>query len=214
MKTEPTPPLAAVDQPRLVRPRRETPKWSRLGKLLDEIHRQADNEAIYAGFVHGNTKRLDAALERIQKAATDARAILRPNVKHVHPLPAAVEDDAGKEVHTTEDAADTAAGSGLHDATCCASWNPPETAPKDGTMIIGDFGWEYARLAIWSGKDKCWKTPELYKPYDDEDDYDCYFESEGDCNFLRWMPFPGKLRDEIIQHNVESIHPHHDNEKQ
>lgn len=63
----------------LVRPRRETPKWSLLGELLDEIHSQADNEAIYAGFVHGNTKRLDAALERIQKAATEARAILRPN---------------------------------------------------------------------------------------------------------------------------------------
>jgi len=64
---------------RIVRPRRETPKWLLLGKLLDEIHSQADNEAIYHGFVHGKTQRLDAALERIQKAATEARAILRPN---------------------------------------------------------------------------------------------------------------------------------------
>jgi NTP pyrophosphatase (non-canonical NTP hydrolase) len=81
------------------------------------------------------------------------------------------------------------------------SWNPPETAPKDGTMIIGDFGWKDARLAVWSGKDECWKTPEIRKTHDDEEDYESYFESEGDCDFLRWMPFPGKLRDEIIPHN-------------
>lgn len=67
---------------RLVRPRRETPKWLRLGSLLDEIHRQADDEAIHQGFVHGKTSRLDAALERIQKAATEARAILRPTVNN------------------------------------------------------------------------------------------------------------------------------------
>ena len=86
------------------------------------------------------------------------------------------------------------------DGTAC--WNPPETAPKDGTMIIGDFGWKHARLAVWSGKDECWKTPEIYKPYEDEEDYECYFESEGDCDFLRWMPFPGKLRNEIIPRNA------------
>lgn len=75
------PAAPAVDQQRLVRPRRETPKWKRLARLLDEIHTQSDNEAIHAGFVRGDTKRLDAALERIQKAATEARAILRPNDK-------------------------------------------------------------------------------------------------------------------------------------
>jgi hypothetical protein len=74
-----------VDERRIVRPRRETPKWILLGNLLDEVRSQADNEAIHAGFVHGNTKRLDAALERIQKAATEARAILRPNDKMEQP---------------------------------------------------------------------------------------------------------------------------------
>ncbi len=36
----------------------------------------------------------------------------------VHPLPAAAEDELGVEVQTTMDVANTAAGSGLHDADC------------------------------------------------------------------------------------------------
>ena len=81
---------------RLVRPRRETPKWLRLGNLLDEIHRQADDEAIHQGFVHGKTRRLDAALERIQKAATEAREILRPNAKSAGDPPTRTSTEANQ----------------------------------------------------------------------------------------------------------------------
>lgn len=64
---------------RLVRPRRETTKWSRLARLLDEILTQADYNAIHQGFVRGKTRELDAALSRIIYAATEAKKLLRPN---------------------------------------------------------------------------------------------------------------------------------------
>jgi len=41
-----------------------------------------------------------------------------PNVELVHPLPAWAEDELGVEVQTTEYTANTAAGSGLHEASC------------------------------------------------------------------------------------------------
>jgi hypothetical protein len=43
--------------------------------------------------------------------------IIPDNGKHVHPLPAWAEDELGANGHNTTDAANTAAGSGLHDAT-------------------------------------------------------------------------------------------------
>lgn len=72
-------PAAIGSDRRLVRPRRKSPNWKRLWCLLDEIFSDADNEAICQGFVKGKTKRLDAALARIEKAANEARQILRPN---------------------------------------------------------------------------------------------------------------------------------------
>jgi hypothetical protein len=53
-----------------------------------------------------------------------------PNVEHVHPLPATGEDAHGVWVQTTMDAANTAAGSGLHDASCSASSFDGKTLPK------------------------------------------------------------------------------------
>jgi len=46
---------------------------------------------------------------------------IQHNGEHVHPLPAAREDELGVVVQTTIDAANSAAGSGLHDADCSPS---------------------------------------------------------------------------------------------
>lgn len=62
----------------LVRPRRESRAWLRLGRLLNDIH-DAQEHAIHAGFCHGKTKRLDWELARLIDAATEARSLLRPN---------------------------------------------------------------------------------------------------------------------------------------
>jgi len=43
---------------------------------------------------------------------------IQENGEHVHPLPATAEDELGVVVQTTTTAANTAAGSGLHDADC------------------------------------------------------------------------------------------------
>lgn len=40
------------------------------------------------------------------------------NVELVHPLPASAEDELGVDIQITEDAANKAAGSGLHEASC------------------------------------------------------------------------------------------------
>ncbi len=44
------------------------------------------------------------------------------NGEHVHPLPARGEDELGVNNQTTIEVANTAAGSGLHDADCSPSY--------------------------------------------------------------------------------------------
>jgi len=51
---------------------------------------------------------------------TRVEAIFPENGEHVHPLPAIGEDELGVMIQITINAANTAAGSGLHDADCCA----------------------------------------------------------------------------------------------
>jgi len=46
-----------------------------------------------------------------------------PNGEHVHPLPATREYELGVIFQNTINAANTAAGSGLHDADCWASYS-------------------------------------------------------------------------------------------
>lgn len=36
------------------------------------------------------------------------------------------------------------------------SWQPPETAPKDGTLILADMGWPWPCLACWDEYDEKW----------------------------------------------------------
>ena len=80
MNTQKTTSLAAVDQPRLVMPRRETDRWSKLARHLDTIHGSSD-DAIHKGFCKQNKRKLDKALAEIEAAASAARAILRHNDK-------------------------------------------------------------------------------------------------------------------------------------
>jgi len=51
---------------------------------------------------------------------TSCGFIFFANGEHVHPLPAIGEDELGVDIQTTIDVANTAAGSGLHDADCSA----------------------------------------------------------------------------------------------
>jgi hypothetical protein len=75
---------AASGSARLRIPRRESGPWKRLAKCLDTILREGDYPAIDRGFIGRDAATMDAALEKIIAAATEARRIIRPNAQD-HP---------------------------------------------------------------------------------------------------------------------------------
>lgn len=44
---------------------------------------------------------------------------------------------------------------------CTTQWEMPETAPKDGTIILGDFGYPWAVPAVWDPVVEEWATAQL-----------------------------------------------------
>lgn len=71
-------------------------------------------------------------------------------------------------------------------------WNDPKTAPKDGTMILGDFGFPWPLVAAWNEHDEKWVTASLQAQTMDGGKTDLWFENEQEsCASLRgWLPFP------------------------
>lgn len=61
-------------------PRKESREWLRLGQTLDMIVSLA-NTAVDLGFVGGDTKELDRALELIEPKIYRARQMIRPERK-------------------------------------------------------------------------------------------------------------------------------------
>ena len=77
---------------------------------------------------------------------------------------------------------------GSHDATCSA-WLDPQVAPKDGTVIIADFGWPWAVPAIWDPVDETWATAQL-SPSAPDESVGWETEWEPHKNLKRWIPIP------------------------
>jgi len=69
--------------------------------------------------------------------------------------------------------------------------NPPDTAPKDGTQIMGDFGWPWLTPAIWNPTDGKW-TVALMQMSHDGSDYDVWFETdhEREIDLKGWVEYP------------------------
>jgi hypothetical protein len=71
-------------------------------------------------------------------------------------------------------------------------WQPSDTAPKDGTTIIADFGWHQPSLAIWNDIDHKWAAVSLNAQEMPDDKIDYWFENESftmdDLEY--WMPLP------------------------
>ncbi len=70
-------------------------------------------------------------------------------------------------------------------------WQPPETAPKDGTVFIGVFG-DISPTPVqtcWSLASKKWcasiQQADMFNGR-----WDMFFENEWSLMLLKWLPMP------------------------
>lgn len=72
--------------------------------------------------------------------------------------------------------------------------NPPETAPRDGTMILGDFGWPWLVLAAWNAHDEQWVLALMQACPMTSGKIDVWFENERETadSLLAWVAIPKK----------------------
>ncbi len=72
------------------------------------------------------------------------------------------------------------------------SWLPPESAPLNGTLILGDFGWPWPLPAVWDTYDEQWcvATVQASPMKDGADNYWLETETESKSQLKRWMPMP------------------------
>ena len=70
--------------------------------------------------------------------------------------------------------------------------NPPETAPKDGTLFLADIGYPQYVMCCWNGSDNNWVYPTLQIGQYLGEWNDCYFETEHDNEgaLMGWLELP------------------------
>lgn len=69
------------------------------------------------------------------------------------------------------------------------TWQTQETAPKDGTLIIGDFGWPWPLVTCWNDHEQAWVVATLQVNQVNAV-LDPYFESDYERKLKRWQPMP------------------------
>lgn len=71
-------------------------------------------------------------------------------------------------------------------------WRSPETAPKDGTAILADFGWPWPVYAVWDEYDEQWiaATVQRCEMRDGPDNTWLEMETERPQDLKKWMPLP------------------------
>lgn len=72
--------------------------------------------------------------------------------------------------------------------------NPPETAPKDGSSFLGDFGWPWLLMAIWNESDEhfCVCYPQACELANGTIDNYFEVEWESEKDLKGWLPIPRK----------------------
>ncbi len=69
----------------------------------------------------------------------------------------------------------------------------PESAPQDGTMILGDFGYHSLVVAVWSPYHEEWAIANLMGiNWDNTDHTELHFETEYHAHdeLVGWLPYP------------------------
>lgn len=67
-------------------------------------------------------------------------------------------------------------------------WNPPETAPHSGPILV-DVGWPWAALAVWNDSMQTWTVAEMqWSVYQGRGD-PCWV-SASERMIRGWLPLP------------------------
>jgi hypothetical protein len=71
-------------------------------------------------------------------------------------------------------------------------WRSPKTAPKDGTIFIGDFGYAWPQVAAWNEHDERWCSANISAQQMENGTFDAWFqnESERPQDLRQWLPMP------------------------
>jgi len=73
-----------------------------------------------------------------------------------------------------------------------STWKAPGSAPRDGTPILGDFGWPWPVYAVWDEYDEQWVVVTVQRsPMADGPD-NTYLETDTEKHpsLKRWHPLP------------------------
>ena len=71
-------------------------------------------------------------------------------------------------------------------------WQPPETAPKDGSTFLADVGYPWPVLAVWSKAHNEWACADYQLDVLNGEWVDAYFQTEYEKpdGLRAWMPLP------------------------